>query len=120
MDLILDAASGPVICDFKTTSRSAEPLEIIHEIQLSCYALLFRQIQGRMEGGLEIRSLVKTKTPKIEIHRYPARTESHFRRLFTLIRTYLNDLDRGRFVFRPSFGCGMCDFRATHCARWCG
>lgn len=119
MDLVLDGPSGPVIVDFKTTSRSSEPLEIVHELQLSSYAWIFRRTHGRTESCLQIRSLVKTKVPKIEVHTYPARTDAHFRRLFTLIRSYLDDLDSNRFVFRPGFGCGMCDFRATHCARWC-
>jgi putative RecB family exonuclease len=120
MDLVLDGPTGPVITDFKTTSRSSEPLEITHEIQLSSYAWLFRHVHGRMEAGLEIRSLIKTKTPKVEIHAYPARTDAHFRRLFAVIRAYLDDLDSGRFVFRPGFGCGMCDFAKTHCPRWRG
>ena len=63
----------------------------------------------RAEAGLEIRSLVKTKTPKVEFHRYPARTEAHFARLFAVIREYLDALDRGRFNYRPGFGC--CDVR---------
>lgn len=119
MDLVLDGPTGPVITDFKTTSRSAEPLEIMHEIQLSSYAWLFRQLQGRSEAGLEIRNLIKTKTPKIGVHAYPARTEAHFRRLFSVIREYLDALDSGRFNYRPGFGCGMCDFQ-NRCRDWSG
>ncbi len=66
------------------------------------------------EVGLEIHSLVKTKTPKIEGHRYQARTDAHFRRLFSVIREYLDALDRGRFNYRPGWGCAMCDFRESH------
>jgi hypothetical protein len=43
------------------------------------------QLTGVKEGELQIRRLIKTKTPRIETHRYPARTESHFGRLFALI-----------------------------------
>lgn len=114
-DLILDAEEGPVIVDFKTSSRSAPPLEISHEIQLSCYSLLFRALTGRAEAELQIRSLVKTKTPKVDVHRYPARSAAHFSRLFAILREYLDALDRGRFNFRPGWGCSMCDFRQTHC-----
>jgi hypothetical protein len=120
VDLILDGQDGPTIADFKTSARSAEPLEIVHEIQLSTYAWLFRQVEQRQEGGLEIRSLIKTKVPRVEFHRYPARTDAHFARLFSVIREYLDSLDAGRFVFRPGFGCGMCDFRERECRRWCG
>jgi hypothetical protein len=120
MDLILDAPQGATIVDFKTTSRSSEPLEIVHEIQLSSYAWLFRQVPDQTEAGLEIRSLVKTKTPKVETHSYPARTEAHFKRLFSVVREYLDALDAGRFNYRPGFHCGMCDFCQSHCAAWTG
>ncbi|MHB1038151.1 MAG: RecB family exonuclease [Pirellulales bacterium] len=120
MDLVVDDRDGAVIADFKTAARGGEPLEITHEIQLSSYAYLFRQTSTKEEAGLEIRSLVKTKTPKIECHHYGVRTEAHFRRLFAVIRAYLDDLDAGRFVFRPGWGCGMCDYRHPHCRQWCG
>ena len=120
VDLILDGHQGPTVIDFKTSARSAEPLEITHEIQLSSYSYLFRHVEQRQEAGLEIRSLIKTKSPKVEIHSYAARTEAHFGRLFAAIRAYLDALDTGRFVFRPGFGCGYCDFRCTHCTRWTG
>jgi hypothetical protein len=111
MDLVLANTDGPVIADFKTTARSGEPLEIVHEIQLSCYAYLFRHVSPVQEGGLEIRNLVKTKVPQVQFHCYAARTEKHFSRLFAVIRAYLDDLDSGKYLFRPGLGCGMCDFR---------
>jgi putative RecB family exonuclease len=90
MDLVLPEEAGPIITDFKTASKSSGALEITHEVQLSCYSYLFRYASPEPEGGLEIRSLVKTKTPKIEFHRYPARGEQHYRRLFAIIREYCN------------------------------
>ena len=120
MDLVADDRDGPRICDFKTAARSSPPHEITHEIQLSSYAYLFRQATGDEEGGLEIRSIIKTKKPKVEFHSYQARSEQHFRRLFAVIRAYLDDLDRGRFVFRPGFGCAMCDHRGASCRDWAG
>jgi hypothetical protein len=98
LDLVLDYEAGPLICDFKTSGRSSEPIEILHEIQLSSYAYLFRQVSQWPESGLEIRSLIKTKTPKVEFHSYPARTEVHFRRLFAVLHEYLDALDSGRSV----------------------
>jgi hypothetical protein len=120
MDLVLPELAGPVIVDFKTTARSGEPLEVTHEIQLSCYSYLFRRSSQQAESALEIRKLIKTKAPKYETHRYPAREERHYRRLFSVIRAYLDDLDAGRFVFRPGVGCSMCDFRDMHCRSWDG
>jgi putative RecB family exonuclease len=63
IDLVLAGQDGPLIADFKTAARSSEPPEITNEIQLSSYAWLHRQITGQREGGLEIRSLIKTKQP---------------------------------------------------------
>lgn len=119
MDLVLDEG-GPTICDFKTAARSSDMLEITHEVQLTSYAWLFRSASPVPGTALEIRSLIKTKTPQIQCHRYAARTDQHFARLFALIRSYLDDLDRGRFVYRPGLGCSMCDHRDAHCAAWTG
>jgi CRISPR/Cas system-associated exonuclease Cas4 (RecB family) len=120
VDLILDGASGPVIVDFKTSARSSAPLDISHEIQLTCYAYAYRQLFGQAEQELQIRSLIKTKTPKVETHRYPARDDAHFRRLFTVMRAYLDDLHADRYVYRPGWTCSMCDYRETHCSDWQG
>jgi hypothetical protein len=120
VDLIVPGTGGAKVVDFKTSSRSTPPLEISHEIQLSCYAYLFRQVTGEHESRLEIRSLIKTKVPKLETHQYEARTERHFARLFAVIREYIDALYVGRFSYRPGWGCAMCDFRNTHCQGWPG
>ena len=120
VDLILDGEDGAIISDFKTAAKSTPPSEISHEIQLTAYSFLFRQAAGREEAGLEIRSLIKTKTPKIIFHSFAPRTEVHFRRFFAVVRAYLDDLDAGRFVYRPGMGCSYCDFRDTRCHTWKG
>lgn len=120
VDLVFGGDDGSVICDFKTSARSTAPSEITHEIQLGCYAYLYRQLAGTAESGLEIRSLIKTKAPKVAIHSYPPRTDGHMRRLFAVIHSYLDDLHTGRFVFRPGLGCSFCDYREKHCAAWDG
>jgi predicted RecB family nuclease len=104
---------------FDRTAPRQKPADT-HEIQLSCYAYLFRRHSPVQEAGLEIRNLVKTKTPQVQFHRYPSRTEQHFGRLFAVIREYLDALASGRFVFRPSWGCASCDFCQTHCQAWAG
>ena len=89
VDLMLDYEGGPLICDFKTAARSSEPMQIANEIQLTSYAYLLRHHNQWAESGLEIRSLIKTKTPKVEFHPYPPRTDAHFRRLFAVVREYI-------------------------------
>ena len=119
VDLILDAGAGPTIIDFKTAARGGELLEAANEIQLTSYAYAFRYAAGVDESELQIRRLIKTRQPKIEMHCYSARTEFHFRRLFDVIRAYLNDLDSARFMFRPGFGCSFCEFRNGPCCTSC-
>ena len=96
------------------------PYYVYSTFQLSSYAYLFRQVSRWPESALEIRSLIKTKTPKVEFHQYAARTDVHLRRLFSVIRAYLDDLDSGRFVLRPGFACMFCDYRDDHCRSWQG
>lgn len=120
IDLVLEDASGPVIVDFKTAARAEQPLDQLHEIQLGCYAYLFRHATGRPESALEIRRLIKTKVPQIVHDRWTARTTAHFGRLFAVIRAYLDDLDRQQMVFRPGLGCSYCDFQGFHCNTWTG
>ena len=120
IDLVLAEETGSLVVDFKTAARSAAPLEITHEIQLSAYAYLLRAKTAGQEAGLEIRQLVKTKKPQVDRHRYEPRSEAHFRRLFAVVRAYLDDLDQGRFVFRPGMACQMCEFREMQCRAWGG
>lgn len=111
VDLILADPGGPVICDFKTAASSQQPLEIVHEVQLGCYAYLFRQLSGQTESASEIRLLVKTKTPRIIRHRFRTRSEQQIHRWFAIVRAYLDDLDRGEFLHRPGWSCRSCEFR---------
>ena len=115
VDLISDTPDGPLVVDFKTTARGGRPLDVVHEVQLTSYAYLFRHESQQREAALEIRSLVKTKTPRVEFHRHRRRTDAHFRRLFAVVRAYLDDLDSGRFIIRPGLACNMCEFRDTLC-----
>lgn len=120
VDLVLQTQDGYVIVDFKTAARSSAPMAITHEIQLSSYAYAFRQLFQSREHELQIRSLIKTKKPKSETHRYPARNAGHFRRLLAVIRAYLDDLDARRFVYRPSWVCSLCAYRDAQCRQWQG
>lgn len=118
VDLIVRQEDGPLIVDFKTANRSGGLPGVVHEVQLSCYSYLLRQSAGLTEGALEIRNLVKTRQPEIEFQRYTAREPRHYRRLFHLIRAYLDDLRSERFLYRPSWGCSWCEFRQRHCDQW--
>ena len=107
VDLVVNNNEGPIVCDFKTSARSGSPVEIMHEVQLTAYAYLFRQLADELEAGLEIRSLIKTKVPKIEYHRYAARTDSHFRRFFQIKICNCKE-------FPGSFTVTGCNYRRMH------
>ena len=108
VDLILDGGDGPIVIDFKTAA-SASYCDLQHELQLTAYSYLIRAALGIDESALEIRQLVKTKTPKIVTHRFLPRTDEHFVRFFGLIREYLDAIDRGVYNYRPSWNCGLCE-----------
>jgi putative RecB family exonuclease len=112
VDLVLQEECGHSIVDFKTASSSSL-CELQHELQLTAYAYCYRESTGQYELRCEVRQLVKTKTPKINVYRFPQRTDEHFSRFFGLIREYLDALDRGIFNYRPGWACNMCDHYGT-------
>jgi ATP-dependent helicase/DNAse subunit B len=115
LDLVLQDDAGSRIIDFKTSSAYSMP-ELQNETQLNTYAYLFREATGQDESCCEIRQLTKGKTPRIATHTYSKRSESHFSRYFSLVREYLDALDKGVFNYRPSWTCSnFCDHNGTCC-----
>jgi putative RecB family exonuclease len=115
VDLVLSGSEGPILVDFKTAARSSTNLDLTHELQLSCYSYLLRQAVGTKEQAIEIRSLIKTKTPRVESHSFSPRQEVHFDRLFSVVRAYLKALEEQAFHIRPGLECSYCDYRETAC-----
>ena len=97
-----------IVVEFKTAA-SASYCDLQHELQLTAYAYLVRAFYGYDESALEVRQLVKTKTPKIVTHKFPPRSDEHIDLFFNIVREYLDALDRGVFNYRPSWNCGMCE-----------
>jgi hypothetical protein len=120
VDLVLDEPTGPLVVDFKTAARGGAPHEIAHEVQLSSYAYLLREAARQEPSSLEIRQLIKTKVTKIEYHRFSRRDARHFRRLFAVIRHYLDAIDSNKFAYRPSLACASCEWREGACLLWDG
>ena len=108
VDLILEEEGGYVITDFKTAATSSL-CDMQHELQLTAYAYLVRNIIEQDELRCEVRQLVKTKSPKVNVYQFPTRTDEHFARFFGVIREYLDALDRGVYNYRPGWQCSMCD-----------
>jgi hypothetical protein len=110
---------GGRIVDFKTCAQTPNPEMVRHtnELQLCCYAVLYRHCTGHLEGGLEIHSIVKTKTPKVVITELPPMTPRQQIRLFKGIESYLEGICREDFVPSPSFTCAGCEYFAE-CRAW--
>jgi len=111
--------AGGHIVDFKLVGKTpdAEQVAHTHEVQLSCYSVLYRDATGRSEGGLELHHLVRTKTPKLIITALPPMIESKRTRLFKQIESYQSGLARQDFVPSPGFHCAGCEF-FQECRRW--
>jgi len=112
--------AGGRIVDFKLTGRTpdSEHLVHVHEAQLTCYSLLYRDATDRKESGLELHHLVKTKAPKLIVTSLPPSTESQISRLFRQIESYQAGLARKDFVPSPGLHCVCCEF-FNHCRLWC-
>lgn len=115
LDLVLETKQGPVLVDFKTAARTPPSVDVLHELQLSCYSFLYRQLHNELEAGIEIRTLVKQKTPKLVVQRFGPRTEAHFRRLFAVVKSYQQALATGNYHISPGLECSFCSFRESFC-----
>jgi len=113
--------AGGKIVDFKLSSKSPASDHVIHlhELQLTAYAILFRDSAERKESALELHHLVRTKEPKLIVNSMPPATEQQKVRLFRQIESYQVGLARRDFVPSPGFHCAGCEF-FRECRNWCG
>ncbi|MCX6924348.1 MAG: PD-(D/E)XK nuclease family protein, partial [Verrucomicrobia bacterium] len=113
--------AGGRIVDFKVVGKSPDPKQVVHlhDVQLTCYSLLYRDATGRNESALELHHLVKTKAPKVVVSALPPATESQHTRLYRQIESYQAGLARRDFVPSPGFHCAGCEF-FTECRAWVG
>jgi hypothetical protein len=116
MDLV---RPGGVIVDYKNSGKTPNGKQVLHqhEMQLSCYGVLYRDSTDQTEGGFELHHLVRTKTPKVIVTEAPPMTNDQQARLFRVIESYLDGLDREDFVPSAGFTCGACEY-FDECRRW--
>lgn len=111
--------NGGRIVDFKTAARTTSPLMVEHqnEIQLGCYALLYREATGQTEKGFEIHTLVKTKEPKVIVTPMSPMEPPQIRKLVRMMESYVQGVEAEDFV--PSTGqhCSWCDYFGI-CRKW--
>ena len=110
--------SGRIV-DFKNAGKTPNNDQVLHqhELQLTAYGVLYRDATGQRESGFELHHLVRTKTPKVVVTEAPPMTEARQARLFRVIESYVEGLEREDFVPSPGFACMGCDY-LTECRRW--
>jgi len=108
------------IVDFKTSGKSPDPNQVAHlnDTQLSSYGVLYRDVTGKRESGLELHHLVKTKNPKLMVTQLPPVNEVQETRLYHVMESYVNGLQRSDFVPSPGLQCASCEF-LKECRLWC-
>jgi CRISPR/Cas system-associated exonuclease Cas4 (RecB family) len=113
---------GGKIVDFKTTGQTPHPDRAahLHELQLSCYGLLYRDATGKMESGFELHHLVKLKTPKVVVVELGPVTEAQISRLFRSMESYVQGVSREDWVPNPNpMTCACCEY-FEQCRSWTG
>lgn len=112
-------ADGRIV-EFKTTGQTpnSEKAEHLHELQCSCYAVMYRESTGQNETGIELHHLVKLKTPKLVVTSLPPMGTKQEDRLLRAVDSYLEGLDRRDWVPSPSpMACACCEF-FDQCRNW--
>ncbi len=113
--------AGGRIVDFKTSARSPDASLAAHqnEIQLACYALLYREATGSTESGFELHHLVKTKEPKLVVTPMSPMQPDQIRRLVRIMESYVSGIEKEDYVPSPGLHCSYCDYYAQ-CRKWNG
>jgi putative RecB family exonuclease len=112
---------GNVPCDFKSCAATPNvELEAFnHELQLTAYQLLIEEATGQEVQGRELVFLVKTKTPKVIVHRLPPATSEDKERFWSIAQAALDGIYHERFYPQPGMQCSWCSFR-EQCKNWKG
>ena len=108
------------IVDFKSTGKTPDAAQVAHTTgtQLACYSLLYREATGNTETAIELHHLVKTKSPKLVVTVLDPVTEVQKTRLFHVIESYAEGLQKSDWIPSPGLQCISCEF-FQECRAWC-
>ena len=103
---------GGRIVDFKTSAATPQSEQVLHrnDTQLTAYGILYREATGKQESGFELHHLVKTKVPQLVVSEAPAATEAQTTKLFRLIESFVDGVEREDFVPSPGLQCAACEY----------
>ena len=114
--------AGGQIVDYKTAAQTpnSERAVHLHELQLSCYGVLYRDATGHKESGFELHHLVKLKTPKLIVTEAGPMTVAQEAKLFRAIESYVQGMQREDWVPNPNtMTCACCEY-FNECRQWAG
>jgi len=111
--------AGGRIVDFKTIGRTPDGEMALHnnDVQLTAYALLYRDATERRESALELHHLVKNKTPKLVVTESGPITGPQIARFYRLVESYVRGVELEDFVPSPGIQCAACEF-FNECRLW--
>lgn len=118
---ILDLVrAGGRIVDFKSSGKTPDAAQVAHTLdtQTTTYSVLYRETTGRRESAVELHHLVKTKNPKLVVTVLPPATENQQTRLFRVMESYVNGLQKKDWVPSPGLQCASCEF-FNECRLYC-
>jgi len=113
---------GHVPVDFKTAASTPGDLNLeafLHESQLTAYQLLLEAATGEPVTALELVFLIKTKTPKVLVHREPPADDQRKQRFVALANAFIAGVRAERYHPQPGLHCTWCSFR-SECRAWKG
>ncbi len=112
---------GNIPVDFKTCAATPNlELEAFnHELQLVTYQILIEQATGEEVEARELVFLVKTKTPKVIVHRLPPADQAAKDRFWSIAQEAVTGVYEERFYPQPGMACSWCSFR-KECSAWRG
>jgi len=116
---LVKADGTPV--DYKTCASTPD-VELegwLHELQLVAYTLLVEDATDVPIPGCELVFLVKTKTPKVIVHRMSPPDAVQVERFRQLVMTYAIGVTRHDYHPQPGMHCAWCPYRAE-CSQWKG
>ncbi|QYY36720.1 PD-(D/E)XK nuclease family protein [Ruficoccus sp. ZRK36] len=112
---------GNVPVDYKTCASTPNvQLEAFqHEVQLTLYQLLIESATSEKVEGRELVFLVKTKVPKVIVHRLEPASEREKQRVLDIACAAVDGIYHERFHPQPGMHCAWCSYR-SQCAKWTG
>jgi len=108
--------SQDIIIDHKTSKRSMQVESILSDLQLTCYALAYRQVLGLKERALRFDVMVRNKKPKIQ-QLETQRTEEDINRFLKVLAYVSKAIHSNIFYPNENYFCGVCGYKEL-CKRW--